>query len=99
VIYCIGNLSLNALNWLWFSKMFCKTMARLSGDTKSGKGEKQPLLEKLGTPESEGETEGEMEGEKKVEVEGEEGEEGESLTLPANPPSPVKSMGRPERDW
>ncbi len=75
--------------------MFCKTMARLSGDTKSGKGEKQPLLEKLGTPESEGETEGEMEGEKKVE----DGEEGESLTLPANPPSPVKSMGRPARDW
>lgn len=32
VIYCSGNLALNALNCLWFSKMFAKMLARLKGD-------------------------------------------------------------------
>lgn len=31
VIYCLGNVALNGLNWLWFSKMVQKMLARLAG--------------------------------------------------------------------
>jgi hypothetical protein len=34
VIYCSGNLALNALNWMWFSKMLGKMVKRLSGSDK-----------------------------------------------------------------
>ena len=51
MIFCGGNVALNALNWFWFSKIFAKMLARLSGDAPSSqtavaRGEKQPLLEK-----------------------------------------------------
>ncbi|ORY30386.1 TRAM/LAG1/CLN8 homology domain-containing protein, partial [Naematelia encephala] len=32
LIYTLGNLSLNALNWLWFSKMVKKMIARVAGE-------------------------------------------------------------------
>jgi hypothetical protein len=45
IIYCTGNLALNGLNFLWFSKMVGKMIARLKG-TDEPKGEKKPLLRK-----------------------------------------------------
>ncbi|WWC67953.1 uncharacterized protein I206_101872 [Kwoniella pini CBS 10737] len=83
IIYCSGNLALNALNWLWFSKMLQKMLLRLQGDkkpikpilqVKKGEGEKEPLLEKSNDNNAINEEEEEEEG---------------SLTLPANPPSPI----------
>ena len=87
VIYGVGNLALNGLNMLWFSKMFAKMIARLQGDDdkpisrsrQSGKGhthgskeeEKDPLLNKSDT--------------------GTDRDEG-GLALPAAPPSPVATV-------
>lgn len=45
IIYCTGNLALNGLNFLWFSKMVAKMVARLKGRDVP-KGEKEPLLRK-----------------------------------------------------
>ena len=45
IIYCTGNLALNGLNFLWFSKMVAKMVARLKGQDVP-KGEKEPLLRK-----------------------------------------------------
>lgn len=84
IIYGAGNLALNGLNMLWFSKMFAKMIARLHGEdepkskskSKSKDSrmteteEKKPLLAKVGA---------------------EEEEEG-GLTLPASPPSPVATV-------
>lgn len=116
VIYCLGNLALNALNWLWFSKMVSKMLARLSGgdepkrrvkggrarltpnDT-TGKGvgvavgtdEKTPLLEKSDAVVDRGDEGDVGEGEDEEGGEGQRERE-ESLALPAEPPSPVKTM-------
>jgi hypothetical protein len=52
IIYCTGNLALNGLNFLWFSKMVGKMVDRLKGSDQPkssgsrGKGEKEGLLEK-----------------------------------------------------
>lgn len=119
VIYCLGNLALNALNWLWFSKMVSKMLARLSGgdepkrkvkgvkgggskaapnDAMGGNGvgvavgtdEKTPLLEKSEAvlDRDEGDV-GEGEDEEGGEAHR---ESADSLALPAEPPSPVKTM-------
>jgi hypothetical protein len=45
IIYCTGNLALNGLNFLWFSKMVSKMVARLKGEDGT-KGKKEPLLQK-----------------------------------------------------
>ncbi|KAK4684102.1 hypothetical protein P7C73_g6101, partial [Tremellales sp. Uapishka_1] len=71
VIYCSGNLALNYLNWLWFSKMFAKMLARLSGEDKPSAGKAVP-------PKAVKES------------------EQESISLPANPPSPVRTMEEKE---
>ncbi|KAK6903724.1 hypothetical protein I204_02655 [Kwoniella mangroviensis CBS 8886] len=88
VIYCSGNLALNALNWLWFSKMLGKMYARIQGDEKvkspkAGKGEKEPLLR---DDAKDGENPAQSKEEEEEEEEG-------SLTLPANPPSPIVEKG------
>ncbi|RSH92190.1 hypothetical protein EHS25_008605 [Saitozyma podzolica] len=119
LIYCLGNLALNALNWLWFSKMVSKMLARLSGgdepkrkvkgvkgggskaapnDAMGGNGvgvavgtdEKTPLLEKSEAvlDRDEGDV-GEGEDEEGGEAQR---ESADSLALPAEPPSPVKTM-------
>lgn len=45
IIYCTGNLALNGLNFLWFSKMVGKMIARLQGtdEPKAKQGEKELL--------------------------------------------------------
>lgn len=75
VIYCAGNLALNGLNWLWFSKMVSKMLARLNG--KDGpiksRSEKAPLLANV----------------KATEEDTEDEEEEGTVTLPVKPPSPA----------
>lgn len=77
IIYGVGNLALNGLNFLWFSKMFAKMIARLHGEDepkvkgKSAGEEKTPLVPK---------------------TDSEDGEEEGGLTLPASPPSPVATV-------
>ncbi|KAK8847411.1 hypothetical protein IAR55_005269 [Kwoniella newhampshirensis] len=97
VIYCGGNLALNALNWLWFSKMLKKMIARLSGDenaqdkeaSKIAK-ESTPLLRKNVVKEG-------------VEDSSEDGgivgqeENDETLSLPAKAPKPINSAGIDEK--
>ncbi|WWD21502.1 hypothetical protein CI109_105988 [Kwoniella shandongensis] len=100
VIYCGGNLALNALNWLWFSKMLKKMIARLSGgETTKGKDvsakpkvvvERTPLLDKAGEVSIKEEEEDDL-----VAI-GEE-EKDETLSLPAKAPKPVKSAGVEEK--
>lgn len=85
IIYGFGNLALNGLNFLWFSKMFAKMVARLHGEDEPKRTpvkrqrseEKEPLLRKVPETENEAETEAEAEG---------------GLTLPASPPSPVATV-------
>ncbi|GFZ47742.1 hypothetical protein JCM24511_05489 [Saitozyma sp. JCM 24511] len=123
LIYCLGNLALNALNWLWFSKMVSKMLARLSGGDEPkrkvkgvrgvgakatsnvsmggngvgvavGTDEKTPLLEKsevVVDRQDEGDVGDVGEGEDEEGGEAQRGRE-ESLALPAEPPSPVKTM-------
>ncbi|WWC86889.1 uncharacterized protein L201_001768 [Kwoniella dendrophila CBS 6074] len=93
IIYCSGNLALNGLNWLWFSKMLQKMIARLQGDDKPTpknrvqNGEQQPLLNgdaKQGerpTIDSNGTLEADHEG---------------TIRLPVNPPSPVAEQSHRE---
>jgi hypothetical protein len=45
IIYCTGNLALNGLNFLWFSKMVGKMIARLQGTDKP-KAKEKALLRK-----------------------------------------------------
>ena len=100
VIYCIGNASLNALNWLWFYKMVMKMLARLSGGDKPASklkskvrrlpNETQPLLE-ADVVSSEAE-DGDADKEKSRDY-------NETLSLPADPPSPVASSKRPSEGW
>lgn len=80
IIYGAGNLALNCLNALWFSKMFAKMIARIHGDdeikpsakpvsrTTTGAAEKEPLLSREGDDKEGG------------------------LTLPVSPPSPVATV-------
>ncbi|ORX33899.1 TLC domain-domain-containing protein [Kockovaella imperatae] len=97
LIYCIGNLSLNALNWLWFSKMVKKMLARVSGDdkpvseskraartNKMSPSEKQSLLE-VSTPTSVSEDKMESTNGRQFK---------QTLSLPADPPSPNVSTSR-----
>lgn len=79
VIYCSGAVALNALNWLWFSKMCKKMVVRLQASDK----EKRPLLAKIQVDSDElvekenGNGNGELPGD---------------LPLPVSaPPSPVKA--------
>ena len=76
IIYGCGNLALNGLNALWFSKMFAKMIARLHGEdevkptSSVPRGEeKEPLLRARRGQETEG-----------------------GLTLPVSPPSPVATV-------
>lgn len=94
LIYCSGNLALNALNCIWFSKMFAKMLARLNGDESPkapGAGQKKRRVSGAANKRSSAgkalnetapllEKDGEMEAVS---------EEDEGITLPAQPPRPV----------
>ena len=102
VIYCAGNISLNALNWLWFSKMVNKMISRLSGETKAESAkvvdEKQPLLAQVDATVTGQAAFGENEKITTEEEKEERAESADTLALPANPPVPVKLKRRPESD-
>ncbi|WRT64766.1 uncharacterized protein IL334_001700 [Kwoniella shivajii] len=83
-IYCLGNLALNALNWLWFSKMLAKMYARLQGEEKPTSSDKTQVKEESNDTF--------LKDDAKI------GEaptdtthvtEEASLSLPVNPPSPI----------
>ena len=94
VIYGVGNLSLNALNWLWFGKMLFKMQARLSGkdQPRSAKAppETAPLLP--GHPEEK------LDEKDNASEVGSEGSR-ETLALPAEPPSPIAAIKKTGEGW
>lgn len=108
VIYCSGNVALNALNWLWFSKMLAKLVARLSGEevpkggagvgANSGgrSGKLRPGQKRRSSsvaPAAVTKTASEAAPLLDKEVERDSEEEG-SIALPAKPPKPVVQGGK-----
>lgn len=91
IIYGVGNLALNGLNMLWFSKMFAKMIARLHGndevikpDTRrSGKGGVAVTVGK-----EEEEEKDPLLGRSDNGTDRDEG----GLALPVTPPSPVDTV-------
>ncbi|WVQ98062.1 hypothetical protein IAU59_005184 [Kwoniella sp. CBS 9459] len=108
LIYCTGNLALNGLNWLWFSKMLKKMYARIQGEdtptsdaTKASakvklvKGERQPLLADAKRGEAPSVS---LSTDEDGAASDQQTEREGSLGLPANPPSPV-SPKRDTEEW
>ncbi|OCF32604.1 hypothetical protein I317_00373 [Kwoniella heveanensis CBS 569] len=118
LIYCTGNLALNGLNWLWFSKMLKKMYARIQGEDtpdpksdssssssstmktakdKLANGERQPLLADAKRGEASSTSSPVNQENEQPNHHDESGREG-SLSLPANPPSPVLAK-RDTEEW
>ncbi|WVR04636.1 hypothetical protein IAU60_001647 [Kwoniella sp. DSM 27419] len=97
VIYCAGNLSLNGLNWLWFSKMLKKMWARLQGTDKSAPAQSVPQA----SFEANAERRPLLQADKRDVITDLQaiagGEDEASLAMPANPPSPIARRGDDER--
>lgn len=89
IIYGVGNLALNGLNMLWFSKMFAKMIARLHGNDgvkpKDGQKRRTGVTKEV---EEEDPLLGRSRSDAGTDRDGDEG----GLTLPASPPSPVATV-------